>query len=62
LQAIAKHGSLLGYVMCADRLTRCGRDEVRLGKKLWIDDRPRTHDPVENNDFWWEKKDEKHGS
>jgi hypothetical protein len=62
LQAIEKHGTLVGYVMCTDRLTRCGRDEIRLGKKLLIKDRLRVHDPVGDNDFWWDNKDEKHGS
>lgn len=56
LTAIEKHGALLGYMMCADRLMRCGRDEVHIGKKLWSNGRFRTYDPVENNDFWWDQE------
>ena len=52
-QAIKKHGLILGWVLTCDRLVRCGRDETKLGKKVRIDNRVKTLDTVESNDFWW---------
>jgi putative membrane protein insertion efficiency factor len=50
--AIKKHGSLTGWIMCGDRLMRCGRDETRLSAPVWINGEKRNYDPVSNNDFW----------
>ena len=52
-QAIQKHGLLKGWIMTTDRLMRCGRDELRLSETVLINGRKHSHDPVENNDFWW---------
>jgi len=52
-QAIQKHGLLKGWIMASDRLMRCGRDELRLSETVLINGRKHSHDPVENNDFWW---------
>jgi len=52
IEAFKKHGTLLGWIMCSDRLMRCGRDENKLSGPVWIDGKKRTYDPVSNNDFW----------
>jgi putative component of membrane protein insertase Oxa1/YidC/SpoIIIJ protein YidD len=56
LQSIQKHGMLVGWVMAMDRLMRCGRDETRLSPEVFINDKWKTYDPVEKNDFWWSDK------
>jgi len=53
LEAIKKHGSLLGWIMCSDRLMRCGRDEEKLSLPVWINGEKRNYDPLRKNDFWW---------
>jgi uncharacterized protein len=53
-QAIKKHGPLLGWIMCSDRLIRGGRDETRLSDPVWVNGKKRAYDPVSNNDFWWQ--------
>ena len=52
IEAIKKHGTFLGWIMCSDRLIRCGRDENKLSDPVWIDGVKRSYDPVSNNDFW----------
>lgn len=52
IEAFKKHGALLGWIMCSDRLMRDGRDETRLSDPIWINGEKRTYDPVNNNDFW----------
>jgi putative membrane protein insertion efficiency factor len=52
MDAVKKHGSLTGWVMCSDRLIRCGRDETKLSAPVWINGVKRSYDPVSNNDFW----------
>ena len=37
--------------MSMDRLMRCGRDEVRLAPKIWVNGEWKIFDPVETNDF-----------
>ena len=53
---VKKHGIIMGWIMGADRLVRCGRDEVKTARPLWIKGRKYLADPVENNDFWWSEK------
>jgi putative membrane protein insertion efficiency factor len=53
IDALKKHGPVVGYIMTCDRLMRCGRDEVRLSPTVWINGEKRCYDPVSNNDFWW---------
>ncbi|WP_022663771.1 membrane protein insertion efficiency factor YidD [Desulfospira joergensenii] len=55
-KAIQKHGPVLGWIMACDRLVRCGRDEVRLSRHVWVRGETKVFDPVENNDFWWFKE------
>jgi putative membrane protein insertion efficiency factor len=52
IEAFKKHGTFLGWVMCSDRLIRCGRDERKLSDPVLIDGQKRSYDPVSNNDFW----------
>jgi putative component of membrane protein insertase Oxa1/YidC/SpoIIIJ protein YidD len=52
-QAIKKHGYFLGWIMGMDRIVRCGRSEVNVSLPIWKNGIKHTHDPVENNDFWW---------
>jgi putative membrane protein insertion efficiency factor len=52
IEALKKHGTFLGWIMCSDRLMRCGRDENKLSDPIWIDGKKRIYDPVSNNDFW----------
>ena len=52
-EAIKKHGALLGWIMCSDRLMRDGRDETRLSDPVWVNGVRRSYDPLSNNDFWW---------
>ena len=53
IEAIKKHGPVMGWIMCSDRLMRCGRDETKLSAPVWINGEKHTYDPVSNNVFWW---------
>jgi putative component of membrane protein insertase Oxa1/YidC/SpoIIIJ protein YidD len=53
MEAFKKHGAFLGWVMCSDRLMRCGRDETKLSPPVLINGEKLSFDPVNNNDFWW---------
>ena len=53
IQAFAKHGYLMGWILSADRLLRCGRDETRLSETRSFHRRVYSYDPLSNNDFWW---------
>jgi putative membrane protein insertion efficiency factor len=54
LEAVKKHGALIGLVMTFDRLIH-ESDETRLAPLVRIYGSYRYFDPVENNDFWWDK-------
>lgn len=53
LEAVAKHGEVVGWIMACDRLMRCGRDECRLVSPVHTPEGYRTPDPISANDFWW---------
>lgn len=53
LQALAKHGELIGWVMACDRLLRGGRDTIHRVPRVRVGGAALFFDPVENNDFWW---------
>jgi len=53
IEAFKKHGPFLGWIMCSDRLMRCGRDETKLSPPVLINGEKLSFDPVNNNDFWW---------
>lgn len=52
LQALDKHGLLMGLVMTFDRLLR-ESDELRLSRPILSDGTLLFDDPVSANDFWW---------
>lgn len=54
LQAVKKHGSLLGLLLTFDRLIH-EADEVHRAPLIKINGEYRYFDPIENNDFWWYK-------
>ena len=54
MEAFKKHGAFLGWIMCSDRLMRCGRDETRVSPPILINGEKLSFDPVYNNDFWWQ--------
>jgi len=53
MEAIKKHGAFLGWIMCCDRLVRCGRDEKKVSAPIWINGERRIYDPIGQNDSWW---------
>jgi len=55
VQAIRKHGPVIGIIMTSDRMIH-EADEQRLSPAIKIGDRYRWPDSVENNDYWWYKK------
>ena len=55
-QAIAKHGGATGWVMAMDRLTRCGRDEIKWAPKIRVNGVLKVYDPLEANDFWFSEE------
>jgi putative membrane protein insertion efficiency factor len=52
VQAIRKHGPIVGIVMTADRLIH-ERDEQEYAPLIKVGSRYRFDDSVRNNDFWW---------
>lgn len=53
IQAIQKHGFVLGWMMTVDRLIREGKEETALSPTVFYRGKWQILDPVENNDFWW---------
>jgi hypothetical protein len=53
-EAIRKHGLWIGLVMTFDRLIH-ESDEIHRAPLVKIYNSYRYYDPVENNDFWWNK-------
>jgi putative membrane protein insertion efficiency factor len=52
VQAIHKHGPVIGAVMTVDRLIH-EADEQRFAPLVKVGDRYRFIDSVADNDFWW---------
>ena len=52
IQAIRKHGSLIGIMMTCDRLLH-EADEQKLHRVVYTRGLAFCPDPVSNNDFWW---------
>ena len=55
-KCIEKHGLIIGWMMICDRLVRCGRDETKLSPRILVNGKWKYYDPVEKNDFWWNKE------
>ena len=56
IEAIKKHGPVLGWIMTCDRLMRCGRDELKLSPPIRIEGKKRCNDPLSDNDSWLPNK------
>jgi hypothetical protein len=54
-EAVRKHGAMIGLMMTCDRLIH-ETDEIRRAPLIRVHGSYRYYDPVENNDFWWDKK------
>lgn len=54
LLALRKHGPFLGFMMTADRIVH-EYEEQRFVPTVWDGNRTRFYDPVENNDFWFNR-------
>jgi putative component of membrane protein insertase Oxa1/YidC/SpoIIIJ protein YidD len=52
-QAFERHNPVMAWILTADRLLRCGRDETRLSKPVIIQGRIRIKDTLADNTFWW---------
>jgi putative component of membrane protein insertase Oxa1/YidC/SpoIIIJ protein YidD len=52
LQAVERHGPVLGWIMASDRLMRCGRDELKHSPPVATRHGIRFRDGLDNNDFW----------
>ncbi len=48
-QCVERFGPIVGWVMAADRLMRCGRDELNLSPTIVVGGELKTYDPVDNN-------------
>lgn len=53
LDAIDRHGPVMGWIMAFDRILRCGRDELQFRPPVVIHGRNYCPDTVSDNDFWW---------
>ena len=51
--SITKNGIFMGWIMTTDRLMRCGRDEIKFSKMIYVDGVWKHYDSVKHNDFWW---------
>lgn len=55
LLAIRKHGAIIGFAMTFDRLQH-EANEAEYSRLVEINGETKVYDPIENNDFWWYKK------
>lgn len=51
IEALERHGPIMGLVMTFDRLIRCGNDEIHLSPEVFVNGRRRTYDPVAANEW-----------
>ncbi|MCG8470899.1 MAG: membrane protein insertion efficiency factor YidD [Desulfobacterales bacterium] len=56
--AVEAHGPVVGTILTCDRLMRCGGDDMEILSKVVVDGSLYVWDPVTENDFWWNKKEE----
>jgi len=59
VNAFKKHGFIKGWLMTVDRLIHEGSEEKNTSPSIKVDGVEKIYDPVENNDFWWHKKQKK---
>lgn len=55
-QAFQKYGVFIGAMIAADRLMRCGRDELKSAPLILVDGKWKYHDPLDQNTSWWDKR------
>jgi putative component of membrane protein insertase Oxa1/YidC/SpoIIIJ protein YidD len=55
-QAFQKYGVFVGTMIAADRLMRCGRDELKSAPLIFVDGKMKYYDPLEQNTSWWDKR------
>lgn len=55
-QAFERYNPIMAWILTADRLLRCGRDETRLSKPVIVQGRIRTKDTLADNTFWWSSR------
>ena len=61
VEAIRRHGVWIGLVMTFDRLIH-ESSEIRQAPLVKVYGAYRYYDPVENNDFWWDKGSGQHSA
>jgi hypothetical protein len=61
VEAIGRHGVWIGLVMTFDRLIH-ESNEIRQAPLVKVYGSYRYYDPVENNDFWWDKGSGQHST
>ncbi len=59
VRAFEKHGFFVGWLLTVDRLIHEGSEETEVSPLVYHQGRRKIFDPVENNDFWWYRKDAK---
>jgi hypothetical protein len=52
IEAIRKHGAVVGSIMAFDRLQHEG-NEARYSPRIIVNGEIKVYDPLENNDNWW---------
>ena len=53
VEAIQKHGFIIGWMMTVDRLIHEGSEEAKISPLVVSGGKWKLYDPVKNNDFWW---------
>ncbi len=51
-QALEKYGFFMGAMIAADRLMRCGRDEMTSAPLILVHGKWKHYDPLERNISW----------
>lgn len=52
-QALEKYGFFKGAMIAADRLMRCGGDEMKSAPLILVNGKHKYYDPLEKNTSWW---------
>lgn len=52
-QAFEQNNPFTAWILTADRLLRCGRDETNLSQPVVVGGRIKTKDTLADNTFWW---------
>ena len=52
-QAFERHNPITAWILTCDRLLRCGRDETRRTRGVYVKGQMKTKDSLRDNTFWW---------